>query len=133
MINDNLQRTLIARTAPGWRPQQGDVITGSIVSMGRAESEYGFYPRIVLERTDSQAGDFVAVHAFHATLKQGLADLHAEGALNPGDVITIAYAGRHTSNKQTGADGKPREYELYTVLAGDGTDAPAADAPDLFA
>ena len=120
MASPELLRTLNARTAPGWRPAEGDILTGRIVSITRAESEYGAYPRLVIENEYGM----VAVHAFHSTLKQGLADLHAAGHLADGALITIAYAGRRITNatKNLPAE-KQIRYELYTVLAGDGTAA----------
>ena len=125
-LTPELQRELNARTAPGWRPNPGDVITGEIVAMTRAESEWGPYPRLVLDLVDTTTGardGMTAVHAFHSTLKSGLAELHAAGRLAVGDLVTIAYAGRRQAR-----NGNP--YELYTVLAGDGR-TPAAGTDDI--
>lgn len=127
----DLSRRIAIQLAPGWTPEPGNTVTGDIVKIHRAEGDFGPYPRIVLE---TPAGEFVAIHAFHEVLKDQLADLHSEQKLGIGDTITVTYAGRRESRKNTGADGKPISYHQYVVWSGGPDDQPDDDpiGEDLF-
>lgn len=52
--------------APGWRPEVGDEVIGTVVDVTTGENEYGKYPIITLKRDD---GSLVAVHGFHTVLR----------------------------------------------------------------
>lgn len=61
--------------AEGWRPSEGDEITGTVADIDRGWSSQqdAYYPIVTLNPEDG--GDPVAVHAFHASLKARLTDL----------------------------------------------------------
>lgn len=89
--------------APGWRPDPGEQLVGTIVEISSAHGDYGEYPLIVVEKADG-TGD-VAVHAFHTVLKSELAAKRP----NEGDVIGIKYLG-----KVPGKSGNT--YDSYRVI-----------------
>lgn len=126
----DLTETLAIRTARGWRPQPGETLEGTLVALEKREGDYGAYPCLIY-RTD--AGEYVAVHAFHSILKDEYAKLHAVAQTTGQPMIgrrhTVHYAGRQVS-KNIGPDGKPRQYESYVVL--DTTDG-APQASELGA
>lgn len=97
-IEDRLDR----ETAPGWKPEVGDQVIGTIVEISeRPGTEYGPYQVITIEQAD---GTEVAVHAFHGVLKNELESKQP----TEGDRIGIRYLGK----KQ----GATREYENYRVV-----------------
>lgn len=85
----------------GWRPQPGDSIKGKVVDLDVRDGAYGRYPLVTLETDRGQ----VTVHAFHEVLASEL----ARRSPKPGDVIEVAYRGKHPD----------KGYHLYSV-SGDG-------------
>ena len=82
-----------------WRPETGDKLVGTIISLDERENEYGVYP-IVTVLTD--AGDELSWHAFHTVAKNELAKLEPR----VGEQIGIKYHGRDKSDR----------YERWRVL-----------------
>lgn len=105
-IEDRLEQGF----APGWRPEAGDQIVGTIVDISEGEGDYGPYPIVTIETAD---GD-LAVHAFHTVLRKELA------AKRPveGDRVGIKYLGIPAGKK----------YEAYRVALERAT--PRAGGPD---
>jgi hypothetical protein len=86
----------------GWRPEEGESLTGKVVSVDTRPSDYGDdYPLVEVEREN---GEVVAVHGFHSVLKRELARLRPA----PGDTIGIKYFGK--------AQGRNQTYEKYRVI-----------------
>lgn len=86
--------------APAWRPQPGEGIEGTVVAVSQREGGYGSYPVLTLDTSDGE----LAVHAFHAVLRNEL----AEYAPEVGDALAIVYQG-----KVEGRHGK--RYHAYRV------------------
>jgi hypothetical protein len=95
----------------GWRPTEGDVITGKIVAVGKAWSDWtnSFYPLVTIH--DEDQGKDVDVHAFHHTLQSAL----MENKPKVGDRVSIAYLGKRATK-----DGK-RQVAIYRVTLPDAT------------
>ncbi len=70
-----------------WRPEPGDQIAGTVLSVEMNTSEYGDYPVIEL---DVPAGPIVAVHAFHTVLRNQIDRAGCER----GDFFASRYEGR---------------------------------------
>lgn len=62
----------------GWRPEEGDIILGKVLSLstGWSDEKEAYYPILVIE--DEISGKPVAVHAFHAALLDRLSKLKPE-------------------------------------------------------
>jgi hypothetical protein len=83
--------------AEAWRPQPGDKLIGAVVDLGSRTTEYGTYAIVTLR---TEAGDEVAVHAFHAVLAR-------EFQKRPprlGERLGIKYLGK-----------SEKGYEAYTI------------------
>lgn len=108
-----VQKQLNMRSAEGWRPEPGDKLTGTIVHISAAESEYGTYPVVTIaaETEDPETVRYVAVHAFHHTLKRDLIAIRPE----VGQQLSVVYVGEQGTDREI--DGKPVTYQLYTVTA----------------
>lgn len=118
-LNDRLDR----EPAPGWRPEPGDKVIGTIVEISEAPgTDFGAYPLITIEQDD---GTEIAVHAFHSVLRNELESKQP----SEGDRIGIRYAGK-VAGKSGG-----RDYESYRVVLervtprATDTPAPAASTP----
>lgn len=111
--NDALQES------EGWRPEDGDVLTGTVHAVSKAWSDWTneFYPLVTVKTAD---GALVDVHAFHATLKARLMELRPE----VGSEIEVAYLGKRPTK-----DGK-REVAVYKVTVPGETGANTWDALD---
>lgn len=94
----------------GWRPEAGDVLTGTVDAVSKAWSDWSnsFYPLLTIKTDD---GKLVDVHAFHATLQSRLMELKPK----VGDALEIVYIGKRPTK-----DGK-REVAVYKVKAPDAT------------
>lgn len=106
-IQDRLDR----EPAPGWKPNPGDQIVGTIVEISEAPgTNWGPYPLLVIEQAD---GTEVSVHAFHTVLKKEIA------AKRPteGDEIGIRYLGKPSG----------KDYEAYRVVLDRKTPARGTD------
>lgn len=113
-------RALNIMTAPGWQPNPGDNVTGTVVSLRGGESEYGKYPVLTIERDDT--GEFVAVHAFHTVLFKELSKLKP----TTGSRLSITYAGKKVTNKTKDLpDDKKQTVAVYAVID---PDAPAEES-----
>src|SRR5262245_9274944 len=100
--------------APGWRPDEGDVITGRVLELSKGASQWGQYPIVVI-RQDNGDGD-VAVHGFHPSLKNRLLDLQPR----KGERIGIQYKGKRDSKSHPG-----QKVAVYIVRI-DGRDSDTA-------
>ncbi len=109
-----IQKHLNMRTAKGWQPEVGDVVSGTIVHISAAKSEYGTYPVVTIaaETDDPETMEYVAVHAFHHTLKRDLISIMPE----VGQKMTITYVGEQDTGRLA-EDNRPITYQLYTVTA----------------
>jgi hypothetical protein len=87
--------------AQGWEPNL-DIVEGAVTSIDIRRGEYEPYPVVTIVPDD---GKSLAVHAFHTSLKNQLADLDVQ----VGDRIAILHLGRQRTK-----DGK-REFEGYRV------------------
>jgi hypothetical protein len=88
----------------GWRPNDGDVLTGKVHGVSKAWSDWSnsFYPLVTVQTDD---GKLVDVHAFHQTLQSRLMELKPE----IGTPIEFAFLGKRPTK-----DGK-REVAVYKV------------------
>ena len=91
-------------TPEGWRPEEGSVLVGTVVSLDKGWSDYKsrFYPIVTLRQDD---GTVTNVHCFHAVLERRMMSLSP----SVGDKLRITM-GAKTKTK----DGK-REVTNYTV------------------
>lgn len=83
-LQDELERDY----APAWEPDEGDSLIGTVVDVTERDGAYGAYPIVTLR---TEAGDELAVHAFHEVLQGELAKV----APKPGDELGIRYVGKH--------------------------------------
>lgn len=84
----------------GWRPAVGDTLIGTVTEVSTRESEFGgAYPLVVVATED---GDEVAIHGFHAVLKNELARLRPK----EGDKMGVKYHGKDDKGG----------YERYRVI-----------------
>jgi hypothetical protein len=108
-LEEKIQEKLRIRAAIAWRPAQGDMIQGIIVTvLLRSGNEYGSYPIIIL---DTGSVPYTAVHAFHTILRNQLAAIKASS----GDNITIIDLGDLDSGKLD-SDGAPIFYHDSVVV-----------------
>jgi hypothetical protein len=112
-METEIQKQLTMRSAEGWRPEPGEKVSGTIAHISAAQSEYGTYPVITIaaETDDPETVRFVAVHAFHHTLKRDLIAIRPE----VGQRLSVVYVGEQETGREI--DGKPVTYQLYTVTA----------------
>lgn len=96
-------------TAAAWRPTPGEKIVGTLVHREFRETEYGTYPVVYIQDADT---GIHAVHAFHATLKDGLRTLKPKR----GTEVSITYLGEAESGKRKEKDGSPVKYHHYVVV-----------------
>lgn len=134
-------RSLAILDAPSWRPEPGEILTASLVSMrkGGETGAYDIYPILVFEAipgypfpsvfSHANGSQFVAFHAFHTIVKQALMELRPNPRNMP--VMTIKYAGRvqfgdiivdKDGNEVYVENRDKSDYASYTVLMGDGSD-----------
>jgi len=109
-LTAELRRKMAMTEAAGWTPEPGDKLTGTVEHIGTRKSDYGLYPVLTMSRVVSGVTEYVAVHAFHGTLKGALYDLKP----SVGDKITITYVGTR-QGKKLDDFGDPVEYHLYTA------------------
>jgi hypothetical protein len=84
----SLEDQLNEENAPAWRPEEGDIIEGKVVSIDqRPAGDYPAYWIITLEKDD---GSREAVHAFHSVLEQELKRIRPQ----VGHRIAIKYLGK---------------------------------------
>lgn len=110
--------TTNAATEPqGWRPEPGDVLTGTVSGIEKGWSDYtnSFYPIVTVKQED---GTLTSVHCFHEILRQRMIDLRPE----IGSEITVTCGERKPTK-----DGK-REFQTYTVTVPGETGASTWDA-----
>ena len=121
-MNAELQKQINIRSAKGWRPEAGQSIVGTVVHIGRRESEYGAYPVITLaaDGDDPGAIEYVAVNAFHSILKNALFELKPQ----VGTRLAVTYHGQAESKGRKDRDGNPVKYHSYSVID---PDAPVED------
>ena len=112
MSNTDTQKELNIQKASGWKPNAGDTITGTIAHIKAGETEFGRYPIVVLaaDTEDPETVNYVAVHAFHASLKRDLS-AHKPAV---GDRLTISYKGLVETDKYR-EDGSRVSFHSYDV------------------
>lgn len=100
----NLIDSLDEADAPGWRPNPGDKVAGTISGISHRTSDYGQgdYPIITLR---TAAGP-VAIHCFHTVLKNEIAGV----APQLGDELAVKYEGLKQPKNGAG-----KGYESYRV------------------
>jgi hypothetical protein len=99
--------------AAGWRPDEGDVLTGTVVELSVGAGQWGQYPIVVIRPED---GSDVAVHAFHHSLRNRLLELKPR----KGERIGIQYKGKRPSKS------KPGQSVAVYIVRIDGRDADSA-------
>ena len=87
----------------GWRPSEGETITGRVVDIDVTTGAYGPYPVVDVELED---GTVVSVHAFHDQLRRRLKSRGAQ----VGETVSITYRGRVGDGAQ--------DAHLYDVFVG---------------
>jgi hypothetical protein len=117
-----LQDQINIRSARGWRPEPGQTIVGTVKHISARESEYGKYPVVTLaaDTDDPEAVDYVAINAFHSTLKRGLYEVKPQA----GTRLAVTYHGKVEPAK-AGANA----YHSYTVID---PDAPTVESSFSF-
>jgi hypothetical protein len=116
---------LAAQGAKGWKPEPGDTLTGVVVGITPSNpGEYGIYPIVTIRKDD---GELVALHAFHATLKNRLIEKRPVA----GEVIAVQFHGERESKKED-SRGRKRTYNSYAVVV-DRPDSEANTSWDSFA
>lgn len=103
--------------APGWKPEEGDLLIGTVSGLSKGWSDYkqGFYPIVTITpeldkcnpepRSDSLPGEPIAVHGFQFVLEDRFSSLKPM----PGERIGIK-----VGPKVPTKDGK-RTVQTYTV------------------
>lgn len=94
----SLEDQLNEEFAPAWRPNEGDVIQGKVVSIAQRTGDYEPYWIVTLEKDD---GTQEAIHAFHTRAKQELQKIRPQ----IGHRIAMKYLGKR--------DGKTYSYHDY--------------------
>lgn len=128
---------LSLRQAPAWRPEPNTTIKAVVIDrqMGgipQDQGGFGRYPIVtyrVMISPDSKTeiGTNVAVHCFHTTLRERLAELKTDN----GSVQWLTYVGERISNTRKDSAGNPQKYYLYDV-ENDGQVAGKADEEFTF-
>lgn len=90
----------------GWRPEPGSTLVGRVNDISEGSSEYGDYPLITVEMHN---GSMVAVHCFHAALKNEIERKITQGRLNIGDDIAFKYFGE---GEAKGGNNAPNLYRV---------------------
>lgn len=84
----SLEDQLNEENAPAWRPEEGDIIEGKVVSIDqRPAGDYPAYWIVTIEKDD---GTREAVHAFHSVLEQELKRIRPQ----VGHRIAVKYLGK---------------------------------------
>jgi len=94
--------------APGWKPEPGDTVMGTVKALDNGYSQWGEYKIVTLIQEN---GEEVAVHAFHTVLENALKRIRPV----PGDKIAIRYVGEQTPKGDP--NGKP--FHVYQVRSMD--------------
>lgn len=101
--------------AVGWRPEPGDKLIGTIISIDEGTSgEWGPYPLLEVEQGD---GTCIALHAFHSVLRNAIASKRPQ----VGDTIGVKYIGK------VNPKGGGNAYENYRVQIERAAGAPEID------
>lgn len=108
-------RARLAQEVEGWRPEPGDEVFGTIVTVDEREGKFGPYP--YLEIDDEDTGKVVGVHCFHTVLKKEVVNK----APKVGGVGGVHYFGIKTP-KNGGDDYEHYKFDYYPP---DGNSAPA--------
>ena len=118
MSSQDIAAAAEAGQAPGWKPEEGDLLVGTVVGLSRGWSDYlnGFYPIVTISpdqeqsrpypiHSDSEEGQPVAVHCFQYVLMDRMTALRPES----GELIAIKMGPKIPTK-----DGK-RSVQTYTV------------------
>jgi hypothetical protein len=116
--DEGFVESLDAGDAPGWKPEEGDVIVGTVVTLSKGWSDYknGFYPIVTIQpdldkcnpnppRSEAEAGNPVAIHGFQFVLEDRFTALKPM----PGERIGVKVGPKIPTK-----DGK-RSVQTYTV------------------
>jgi hypothetical protein len=116
-MNDLVQG-LETGEAPGWKPEEGDILVGIVVGLSKGWSDYknGYYPIVTIQpdldkcnpsppRSDGGAEDPIAIHGFQFVLEDRFTALKPM----PGETIGIKQGAKIPTK-----DGK-RSVQTYTV------------------
>ncbi len=103
--------------APGWKPEPGAKVIGTVTDVTTLDGTYGVYPIVTVDQ-EGGAGP-VAVHGFHTVLKGELARLQPKR----GDQIGIIYKGE-VQNKND----PTKSSHIYKVIVE--SPDPATGGPD---
>lgn len=108
----------MAGESMGWRPNEGDVLSGKIVNITRGWSDWtnAYYPLLTIH--DTARDSDIDLHCFHATLQERVMETRPK----VGDEITVAYLGKRKSK-----DGK-RTIAIYQVTVPGATGAEVWDS-----
>lgn len=132
-MDAELQKKINIRSARGWKPTDGQTLIGTVAHIDRRSSDYGDYPAITLaaDTDDPEASEYIAVHAFHSTLKSALFDLKPK----VGDRLAITYHGQVEGKRKDPKTGLPVKYHSYTAVDPDVVDEDMSeqDAADFWA
>jgi len=104
--------------APGWRPEKGDEIEGTVLGVKMTTSTFGTYPIVFVIGSDDEP---VALHCFHTVLQNEMVTQRPER----GDAIYVKYLG--PKDDYSGPKGYSAP-ELYAVLV----TKPGADARSVW-
>ena len=114
------------RQAKAWRVNEEEIpentvatVEGVIFAIVPRVGDYGKYPVVIV---DTNAGETVAVHAFHHLLFQQLKDIRA----TPGMDVVFSYAGKREKNKVE-KDGTRQQYHDWQVVPSDGAEIDVFD------
>lgn len=113
-MDPELQKQINIRSARGWRPADGETVIGTVAHIGARESEYGKYPVVTLaaDTNDPEAVNYVAVNAFHSTLKTALYEVKPK----VGDRLSITYHGTAAGKRIDPKTKEKVQYHVYTVI-----------------
>lgn len=84
--------------AEGWRPEEGDVLVGTVTEVGVGFSNFGGNYPIVTVQPEERGAEPVAVHCFHVALQSRMLGLRPR----VGERIGIKYEGQRPHKSQPG-------------------------------
>jgi hypothetical protein len=123
--SDNLKKLMsqASRKATPWRPEAGDVIGGTVIDIGEAESDFGDpAPLLTIEAPDQTLWQ---VFGWHTVLRRELNRRIERGVISIGSEIAVVYMGPDPAGSKSGRN----PTELYQVYASAPDNAPHASEP----
>jgi hypothetical protein len=102
------------RQAEAWMPEPGAKTKGEVIGLRMGGDPepigFGYYP-VIIYRNLLDSGSYFAVHAFHTTLRERMAELKTD----IGSTQWLSYQGQKESRTRKDSEGKPQKYYLYDV------------------